>query len=226
MSKITYNLLATGSTGNCLILNEFLALDLGVAFKKIKPYYKDLKLVFISHEHSDHLNKSCVKTLARERPTIRWAVGKWLVPILLECGVQKQNIDIIEAPKIYDYKICKISPIVLYHDCEIYGLRIFIGNEKAIFITDTCTVEGIVAKDYQWYFVEANYGEEEIQERIQEKQKNGQYCYELRTIKTHLSLEQASAFLLENMRKDSEYVFLHQHKEKRKKTEDWDYNDT
>lgn len=226
MSEIAYNLVQTGSSGNCLIINKFLALDMGINFKKLKPYYKDLKLVFIGHEHSDHLNKTCIKTLARERPTLRFCVGEWLVPILVECGVSKKNIDIIEAPKVYDYGTFKISPIILYHDCKIFGLRIFIGDKKAVYITDTHTVEGISCKGYDYYFIESNYGEEELQERINRKLETGEYCYELNVAKRHLSHEQASAFLLDNMKPDSVYQFLHGHKEKDKKTGDWDYADT
>lgn len=214
MSKISYNKIASSSAGNCLIINKFLILDLGVPFKKIKPYYKDIKLVFIGHQHLDHLNKTCVKMLARERPTVRFAVGEWLVPILLECGVSKQNIDVIEAPKVYDYGICKISPVVLYHDVQNYGLRIFIGEEKALYATDTSTMKGIVAKDYNLYLLESNYSEDEIQERIRGKKENGQYCYEERVIKTHLSHEQASEWLMANMGEKSDYVFLHAHKER------------
>lgn len=224
MSKISYNKIASSSAGNCLIINKFLILDLGVPFKKIKPYYKDIKLVFIGHQHLDHLNETCVKMLARERPTVRFAVGEWLVPILLECGVSKQNIDVIEAPKVYDYGICKISPIVLYHDVQNYGLRIFIGEEKAIYIVDTCTVEGIQAKDYDLYMIESNYQEAELQERINAKLEAGEYIYEYRVAKTHLSHEQASEWLLANMGQNSNYVFLHQHKE-RKQSKDWSYKD-
>lgn len=225
MSKISYNKIASSSAGNCLIINKFLILDLGVPFKKIKPYYKDIKLVFIGHQHIDHLNKTCVKMLARERPTVRFCVGKWLVPILLECGVSKQNIDIIEAPKVYDYGICKISPVVLYHDIPNYGLRIFIGEEKAIYIVDTHTVKGIQAKDYDLYMIESNYQEDELQERINAKLEAGEYIYEYRVVKTHLSHEQASEWLMENMSAKSEYVFLHGHKDK-KKPQDWEYADT
>ena len=221
---MNYNIISTGSQGNCLILNKFLILDLGVPFKKIKPYYKDIKLVFIGHQHIDHLNKTCVKMLAKERPTVRFAVGKWLVPILLECGVSKQNIDIIEAPKIYNYGICKISPVVLYHNVPNYGLRIFIGEEKAIYIVDTHTVEGITAKDYDLYMIEANYTDEDLQERINAKLEAGEYCYELNVASRHLSHEQASEWLMENMDFHSEYVFLHGHKDK-KKSQEWEYAD-
>lgn len=224
MSNIVYNLVQTGSSGNCLILNKFLVLDLGIPFKKIKPYYKDIKLVFISHTHGDHLNRTCVKTLAKERPTVRFCVGRWLVPILLECGVEKTNIDIIEAGKVYNYGMCKISPITLYHDIPNLGLRIFIDDEKALYITDTSTVKGIQAKDYQWYFLESNYTEEDLEERIIAKTAAGQYCYELNVAERHLSHEQASQFLLDNMGKNSQYVFLHGHKD-REKVDEWEYHE-
>lgn len=44
-----YNIVATGSSGNFIIIDDFIALDMGVPFKKVLPYYKKLKLVFISH---------------------------------------------------------------------------------------------------------------------------------------------------------------------------------
>lgn len=221
---MNYNIISSGSQGNCLILNKFLVLDLGVPFKQIRPYYKDIKLVFISHGHSDHLNKTCVKMLARERPTVRFCVGKWLVPILLECGVSKQNIDVIEAPKIYNYGIVRVSPIVLYHDIPNYGLRIFIGDKKAIYIVDTHTVEGIKAKNYNLYLIESNYDNDDLQQRIKEKTEAGQYCYELNVADRHLSNEQASEWLMQNMGQNSDYVFLHQHKDKKK--QEWSYTDT
>ena len=60
---MNYNILASGSTGNCTIINDFIAIDMGIPFNQIKPYYKELKIVFITHQHSDHLNKSTVKQL-------------------------------------------------------------------------------------------------------------------------------------------------------------------
>ena len=60
---MNYNILASGSSGNCTIINDFIAIDMGITFKQIKPYYKNLKIIFITHKHSDHFNKSTVKEL-------------------------------------------------------------------------------------------------------------------------------------------------------------------
>lgn len=221
-----YNIISTGSQGNAVVLNDYILIDCGVSFKALKNVYKDLKLVLLTHEHFDHINKTTIKLLAKERPTLRFGCCKWLVPILVECDVPKQNIDVYEIGKIYDYRLFKVSPIKLYHNVENCGYRLFFGDKRAIYATDTAHLNGITAKDYDLYMIEANYTEEDLEERIIAKTAAGQYCYELQVAERHLSHEQASEFLLANMGKHSQYVFLHQHKEKPKKNDDWSYADT
>ena len=48
---MNYEVLATGSSGNCVIINESIAIDIGVPYKKIKPYAKNLRLVLLTHVH-------------------------------------------------------------------------------------------------------------------------------------------------------------------------------
>ena len=71
-----YKIISTGSSGNCILLNNTILLDCGVSFKKIEPYYKKLKLVFISHIHNDHFLPSTIKKLAYERPALRFCVRR------------------------------------------------------------------------------------------------------------------------------------------------------
>lgn len=208
-----YNIISTGSKGNCVIFNDFIAVDMGVSFKSIKEVYRDLKLVLLTHIHSDHFNKTTIRRLARDRPTLRFGCCSWLVADLLECGVSKRNIDVYEVGKVYDYKKFKVSPIKLYHDVPQCGYRIFADGKKAMYVTDTAHLQGISAKGYDLYLLEANYQDEELQERIKAKQETGQYCYETNVSSRHLSKEQTDAFLLENMGTDSKYVYLHEHKE-------------
>jgi hypothetical protein len=49
---VNCNILKTGSDGNCIIINEFIALDMGVPFKLVEPHMKKLALVFLTHVHS------------------------------------------------------------------------------------------------------------------------------------------------------------------------------
>lgn len=71
------------------------------------------------------------------------------------------------------------------------------------------------------YLIEGNYDEKEIRQRIEEKQKNGEFINEYRTINTHLSIQQATDFLLNNMGNKGTYEFIHQHKDKRKEDENY-----
>ena len=48
---MNYEVLATGSSGNCVIINESIAIDIGVPFKKIEAYSKNLRLVMLTHVH-------------------------------------------------------------------------------------------------------------------------------------------------------------------------------
>ena len=208
---MNYNILATGSSGNATIIENEILLDCGVSFAKLKEYYKSLKLVFISHIHNDHFNKTTVKMLAKERPTLRFVVGPFLVDELLQCGVAKKNIDILQIGTRLNYKTFSLQPVLLYHDVENYGLRLFYGKKKVLYATDTRTLEGIKAKNYDLYLVEANYSDEELKERIKEKEQKGQFVYEHRVINSHLSLEQCNDFLLENMGDNSTCVYMHQH---------------
>ncbi len=225
MSDLTYNIISTGSQGNAVVLNDYILIDCGVSFKALKDVYKQLHIVLLTHEHSDHINKTTIKQLAKERPTLRFGCCDWLVPILLECNVPKTNIDVYDIGRVYNYGAFQLGAIKLYHNVQNCGYRLYIKGKKAIYATDTAHLDGITAKDYDLYMIEANYTEDDLEERINAKMEAGQYCYELNVAGRHLSHEQASQFLLENMGKHSEYVFLHGHKDKSGKVSDWGYQE-
>ncbi|MBR6624589.1 MAG: hypothetical protein IKK91_11960 [Ruminococcus sp.] len=211
---MNYNIISTGSQGNAIVLNNIILLDCGVPFLDLKDVYKGLKIVLLTHIHGDHFNKATIRKLAAERPTLRFACCSWLVSELLQCGVSVHNIDSLEIGRIYDYKTFKVSPVKLYHDVENAGWRVFQNAEKAIYMTDTVTLEGITARNYDLYLVEANYITEEIEERIRSKEAAGQFVYEYRVKRVHLSKEKCDEWLLENVGENSEAIYIHQHIEK------------
>ena len=213
---MNYKIISSCSTGNAVIIKDIILIDCGVTYKKLKDDYKKIKLVLLTHIHSDHFKRETIKKLAQERPTLRFACCEWLLEPLLECGVNRKNIDVLEIGIKYDYKLFKVVPIKLYHDVPQCGYRILFDNYKIIYATDTRTLEGITAKNYDLYLIEGNYEDSEIEERIRKKQEIQQYCYEYRARYTHLSKGQASDFLLKNMGNNSEYVFMHEHVEREK----------
>lgn len=211
---MNYNIISTGSQGNAVVVDDIILIDCGVSFKALKDVYKELQIVLLTHIHADHFKRSTIKRLAKERPTLRFGCCEWLANELVEAGVSWRNIDVFEIGKVYDYEVFKVSPVKLYHNVPNCGYRLFTNGEKGIYATDTGHLQGITAKGYDLYMIEANYTDDDLQERINAKLEAGEYCYELNVANRHLSHEQASEWLMDNMNEKSKYVFLHAHKDK------------
>lgn len=47
-----YEIIASGSSGNAVVINGFLMIDCGISFKSLKNVYKNLKIVLLTHIHS------------------------------------------------------------------------------------------------------------------------------------------------------------------------------
>lgn len=201
-----------------MILNGSILIDCGVSYKKIEPYVKDLKLVLLTHIHSDHFNRSTLRRLTEERPTLRFGCGEWLVaPLMVEAGVPSDKIDLYRMGKTYRYPNSEpiIEPIPLTHDVENLGYKIYTNGERAIYATDTFTLDGIDAEGFDLYMIEANYTEDEMAERINRKLEAGEYVYEYRAAAGHLSKEKADEWLRANATPGkSRIVYLHRHEER------------
>ena len=201
-----YQVLSSGSKGNCIIYHNTIAVDMGIPYSTIKQIQSSLQIVLLTHIHGDHFNISTIKKLAFERPALRFACGEFLAKYLE--GIK--NVDILESGKIYDYGQFKISPITLYHDVPNFGYRIFKGEHKTIHITDTAHLEKIEAKNYDLYAIESNYNEDTIFESIKNKQAKGEYAYQIGSIQTHLSEQQARDFIFKNRGEHSDVLRLHE----------------
>ena len=203
---IQTKVISSGSEGNAVIYNNAIMVDCGVSFKALQEVKRSLKIVLLTHKHSDHLKIRTLQRLQAERPTLRIACGDFLLEEL-PCI---KNIDVLQVGKIYDYGAFKVSPVKLYHDVPNFGWRIFLPNGQKIFhATDTVHLEGITAKGYDLYAIEHNYCEEYIQQAIEEARANGEYTHAYGSIKTHLSIQQARAFIEANRKESSEVLELH-----------------
>ena len=213
---IKYNILSSGSVGNCIIINDYLMLDCGLTYKKIEKYLSNIKVIFIGHSHGDHLKKATVKKIAYEHPNIKFIVGKFLVADLVLLGVNKKNIITMDIEKWYDIGIFKVKMDFLMHDVPNNCLHVeFKNGEKLFYATDTSLIDHIEAKNYTTYLIEANYEtDDELREKIKEQEEKGEYSYYNRVLKTHLSQLQAINWLDKNKGTESEVCFIHQHLEK------------
>lgn len=212
---MNYKVINTGSDGNATVLNDKVLIDCGVTFKKLKPYIKELQLVLLTHKHQDHFNKRTIRSLAEERPKLRFGCCEWLLQELLDLGINKKRIDVYKIGEKYAYTDnLSVQPVKLYHDVPQCGYRVLIDGYKCIYCTDTNTLDGIKAQNYDFYFIEGNYeNEQELHERAYTD------YYENRVKSTHLSKEYATNWLLENMGTNSVYVWMHEHKERNAKHE-------
>lgn len=204
-SKETYNVIASGSKGNCEIAMKGVVIDVGVPFSRIKPYIKDIKIILLSHSHSDHFNKSTILRIQNERPSVRVACGEWMKDLLE--GVS--NVDVLDLNKWYDYDLFKISIGKLYHDVPNCFFRLDFSGYKIFRATDTGTLDGVSARSYDLYAVEHNYDEDKANKAIELSDKTGVFCHARGSIKTHLSHRQAWEFITSNSKETSEVIKLH-----------------
>ena len=220
---MTFDVIATGSSGNAVVINDTIMIDCGVPLKALEPVKKDLSLVLLTHVHGDHFKPRTVRTLHKERPTLRWCCCGWMVGPLLEAGVDKRVIDVANADAPGDTSkaliyngLAIVRPEPLVHDVPNCGWHISSSKENLFYATDTATLDGIEAPGYDLYMIEANHTREELEARAQAKRAAGEYAYEYRAAANHLSQEQALDWLYQQMGPNSQYVFLHQHTERRK----------
>ena len=212
---MTFDVIATGSTGNAVVLNGNILIDCGVPFKALDGVKKDLRLVLLTHVHSDHFRPRTVRALHKERPTLRWGCCEWMVGPLLEAGVDKRVIDVLTPGQEVVYQdLCYLTPEALTHDVPNCGYHMTVmDGERLFYATDTATLDGVEARGYGLYLIEANHTRAELEERVAAKRAAGEYAYEYRAAANHLSREQAEDWLYQQMGPNSRYVFLHQHKE-------------
>lgn len=212
-----YKIIRTGSAGNALLLDGRILIDCGVPYKDIQPYVDGIQIVALTHEHSDHFNRSTISRLAYEHPGIRFCAPLHLLKQLDEIGINSKNIDVANTGMMLGYKGATIASFDVPHDVQNVGYLVSIGFEDAVYITDAGTVDFVpdqMVRDCDYYFIEANYNETEIQKRIIEKEMAGVFCYERRVLDTHLSEEQARRFIQRVARPDSKVIFMHGHIEK------------
>ena len=73
---ITVQIIGTGSTGNCAVVNRDFMVDLGVSRSLVErnadnlDALRHISAAFITHEHADHANPSLVKCLYDVRPDV------------------------------------------------------------------------------------------------------------------------------------------------------------
>ena len=192
--------------GNAVLYFGNILVDIGVPYSCLKPYVKDIQLVLLTHAHGDHLNTKTLKRLMFERPSLRIGCCEWMLPHLQEY----KNVDIFEIGKLYNYGSFQLSPFKLYHDVPQVGYRLFKDEIKIFHATDTSTLEGITARGYDLYCIEANYSEPIAKQMIEQAMEKGEFTHIIGSINSHLSEEQCNDFFYKNKNEQSKLILLHE----------------
>lgn len=211
VGKDICNVLASGSSGNCVLYHNSIMVDIGVPYLLIKPYKNNIQIVLLTHEHKDHISFSALDRLCYERPTLRIGCCDWMYSFF-DLPSIKRRIDVYDFGKWYDYGQFRIAAGKLYHDVPNCFYRIERNGYKIFHATDTQHLEGITAKEYDLFCIEHNYNEDTVMQIIEEQEARGEFAHQRGSINSHLSEQQARDFFFKNRGENSKLIRLHESK--------------
>lgn len=202
MSKLHYRVLYSGSTGNCVII-ENMMFDCGVPFKAIKSSLYYIDYLIITHTHSDHLKESTLNQIRKYFPNIK-VIGNYEVAQTVPVDVIANSEYVVKGMESYN-----LIPFECEHDVLTYGYTFDIKGKRVIYATDTNNLDAISKDDkFDYLFIESNHDEEKI--KLAKSTKG--YDPKISAIR-HLSTQKSKAFYyLHRKSKDSEWIELHKSK--------------
>lgn len=196
---MNYEIIATGSKGNAVIINDVLV-DAGISFNRLKKYLYDVKYLLITHTHSDHLNKKTLISINTHFPHIK-IIGNHEVHEAYHCNI------IANAGFEIDTGDYKFFPFECFHDVLTYGFVWQYEGKEIIYATDTGSLENAPDKKYDYFFIESNHDEAKLEAARNEGK--GRYDPFLAG-KRHLSTQEAKNFYYTHRRtKEAEFIELH-----------------
>lgn len=216
---MTYKIIATGSTGNAVLLGCRYLIDCGVSVKALSPYLKDISAVFLTHIHCDHFRPRTLHEIHRRRPSVKFICGRnLLVPLHTEAGIPLENIILAEPGKsqaiYWGRESVSFEAFDLIHNVENIGYRFRLEGSSsgtAMYATDTQYIP-VSAPGLDLYLIEANHHVEELAQRRARKAEAGQFFHEDTVAVSHMSVQTAMSWLRKNADPEkSRIVFLHQH---------------
>lgn len=208
--------LASGSNGNCYYIgdeNSAILIDIGIYYKRLierldeAGLNKDkIKAIFISHEHTDHIQGAKVTSKKLGIPVF------YTKKTYHKCYNKNKadNFGFFEPDSPYIIDNFKIIPFLKNHDAvNPCSFRIKVNNKNIGIMTDIGIVDDTLKNEFakcNAVFLESNYDEDML--------VNGLYPYHLKqrvsSEKGHLSNIQAKE-LVENFASDNLKTILLSH---------------
>lgn len=181
---------------------EDMMFDCGVPYRQIKDKLYDIKYLFITHRHSDHIKPNTVNRIIKNFPRIK-IIGNYDVANIVP------TFDIVGDVTELDLGDRKVQAFKCYHDVPTTGFVVSMNHVNFIYATDTASLEAAPNEKYDYMFIESNHDENKI-EAIRSNSKK-MYGYDAwKGAKRHLSTQKSREFYyLHRRNKDSKWVELH-----------------
>ena len=216
MQNFSIQVVGTGSTGNCYLLNvndQTLVIEAGVNFTKVKKALDyDLKKVvgvLVSHEHGDH--SAFIYEFIKKGKKIFCTLGT------SEKLKKSYYINKIEYLKCFQIGIFNITPFKTFHNPvkedgsddtnsrfyvnEPCGFLIEFEGKRLVFLTDSCDLK-TKFKNVDYWLIEANYSNEKLQNSSLD------ILLKKRIQDTHMSIDRCKTILEAHNAQNSELVLL------------------
>ena len=196
--------LASGSAGNCYLINSELMIECGISIDRIRKgcgfRLTEIKACLISHEHQDHCK--AVKDLMKAGIDCYMSQGT-----MEALGVSGHRVNIIKAKQQFRLGTWTILPFETQHDVA-EPLGFLLANqdgEKCLYLSDTMYCK-YRFQGLTHIMIEANYSLDILKRNVEA----GLVPKELksRILKSHFSLENVKKFLLTNDLSKVEAIFL------------------
>ena len=208
---LNYTIINSGSDGNSVLIENTM-IDIGLPYKKLKPYLYNVTNIFITHKHSDHLNKSTARKIGEMFPSIKFYANK---EVCLE--LRKLNIEPIEVELdvIYENMLgfdeCRF--FLAPHNVLCFGVIAKVKGKNIIYVTDSAGTDTWLGKHTKGYedgfdylFIESNH--DEVKLRAMAREKHGFAI--INNSQRHASTQESRKFYYLNRReRESEWIELH-----------------
>ena len=122
-----YKIINSGSDGNCVII-ERMMVDIGLSYKKISKYLHDIDMIFLTHQHTDHVKKATLKQIRKYHPKIKILCSKALRDFLKD-----EDLIVVRSNVQYNIKlkntIVTLQPFDCVHNVPTQGI-VFKYNDE------------------------------------------------------------------------------------------------
>lgn len=176
-------ILATGSSGNCVVVDHSILIDAGISIKAFQSFglpAQNIKALIITHKHGDHMKLPLVRYLLTQ------GVSAYLPAEVIGELTKEGMLDM--TPLLASGQVIPVRPETIFHvdgiridaypqkhhDLVNYAFVLTKGNDRLLYCTDLDTVEAtevgvglLHLGQFDTILLEGNYDEPYLREYIE-----------------------------------------------------------